>query len=155
MNLKEKLKEITEQFITNQAHFLVDVVIGGNAGLAKITIILDGDEGISIDDCAIISRKVGNLIEEQSLLDSAYILEVSSPGLDQPLALKRQYKKNIGRRLEITLKEDKIFKGKLEEVDDNRIVLNSEVKKGKKLSFELVEIPFNDIKKTNILVSFN
>ena len=69
--------------------------------------------GITIDDCANLNRELSKELDEITLsLQDSYLLEVSTPGLDQPLKLKRQYKKNIGRRLKVKL-ADKAVEGKL------------------------------------------
>ena len=68
------------------------VIAGANAA-GKILILVDGDEGITIDRCAEISRRTGATLEEQETMSDAYVLEVSSPGLEHPLKLMRQYKK--------------------------------------------------------------
>ncbi|WMJ72561.1 ribosome maturation factor RimP [Cytophagaceae bacterium ABcell3] len=155
MELKEQITEITNKYITDPSFFLVDVIISGNSGMTKIKVILDGDKGVSIDDCASISRKVASEIEENKLIENAHVLEVTSPGLDQPITMLRQYKKNIGRKVEVTVQENKVFKGELKEVYDDKIIINAESGKGKKTTYALTELPMKDIIKTNILVSFS
>ncbi|UII21919.1 ribosome maturation factor RimP [Fulvivirga ligni] len=82
-----------------------------------------------------------------------YRLEVSSPGVDHPLNSLRQYKNNIGRSVKITL-QDKDVVGVLKAADEEKILLDEEVKKGKKKEYKEVEIPFGDIKKTIVQISF-
>ena len=87
------------------------------------------------------------------LFEDSYLLEVSTPGLDQPLKLKRQYFKNIGRKLRVVLSQ-KIFEGKLIEVTDEKISIDQEVGSGKQKEFKTIELPFSEIEKTFVLVSF-
>jgi ribosome maturation factor RimP len=162
MDLKAKIEELTGQYLENPALFLVEVIIGGNTNMRKITVILDGDPAVSIEECASVSRRLGNILEEGNIIDSAYILEVGSPGLDQPLKLKRQYDKNVGRKLSVMLTDNSIRTGKLEQVKPASIVIQAEEKEmksngkpGKKIITMPVEIPFSDIKKSNVVVSFN
>ncbi|MFL5731432.1 MAG: ribosome maturation factor RimP [Cytophagaceae bacterium] len=162
MDLKAKIEELTGQFLNNPALFLVEVLIGGNSGMRKITVVLDGEPSISIEECAAVSRKLGHELEESNIIDSPYLLEVGSPGLDQPLKLKRQYQKNVGRKLSVQLADDSIKTGKLEEVTPDFIRIQAESKEvksngkpGKKIVTVPVEIPFSDIKKSNVVVSFN
>jgi ribosome maturation factor RimP len=162
MDLKAKIEELTGQYLENPALFLVEVIIGGNASMRKITVILDGDPAVTIEECASISRRLGNILEEGNIIDSAYLLEVGSPGLDQPLKLKRQYDKNVGRKLSVMLTDNSIKTGKLEQVKPESIVIQAEGKEmksngkpGKKIVTMPVEIPFSDIKKSNVVVSFN
>src|SRR5436190_13576294 len=99
MDLKGKIEELVLSNLENKDLFIVDTLLSGSAGMRKITVLLDGNNGVTIEDCARLSRKLGVIIEETELIDSAYLLEVSSPGVEQPLTLKRQYVKNVGRRL--------------------------------------------------------
>ncbi len=88
-------------------------------------------------------------------MPDAYTIEVSSPGLDYPLSSKRQYLKNIGRDLKVTTSADKEVVGKLLEVDDAGIkMLVRKKEKGKKAPEEEVSIPFEEVKKSIVQVSF-
>ncbi|HEY8401678.1 MAG TPA: ribosome maturation factor RimP [Cytophagaceae bacterium] len=154
MDLKEQIAAIVESALESKEHFIVDIHISGSPVMRKVTVVLDGDSGISVEDCAKISRVLGNTIEERDLIPTAYLLEVTSPGLDEPLKLKRQYQKNVGRKLSITLKNESVMTGKLEEVREESILIQAEKKEKKKVIATPVEVPFNDIKKSNVLVSF-
>lgn len=155
---EKHITEIVESLLTDDAIFIVDVSISNSSGKMKIAVALDGDEGIGVDECGNISRELGNTIEEHEMIDTPYHLEVSSPGLDQPLKFTRQYVKNIGRDVRVLLQDTKEIKGTLEEVKDNGIVVREQVKgKNKKqtsYSKETTVISFNDINKTNILIQF-
>ena len=155
MDLKEKIKELTLASLSNPAHFLVDVVVSKHKPM-KFTVILDGDNGITIDDCATISRAVNESLE--SLVDDQYFLEVSTPGLDHPLKLKRQFEKNKGRRLKVHLKDKSIVLGALQQVEEEKIVIEAEgkdsSKPGKKIETKTMEIPFAEIEKAFVTVSF-
>ncbi len=156
MKIEEKILQIAEKNLSSEDLFIVDLVVTGNSGRQKISITLDGDKGVDIDTCAYLSRKVGNEIEETNLIEAAYVLEVSSPGVDQPLKLKRQYYRNIGRRVSVTLLDDSQINGLLKEVNEELIVLDAEKKdkSSKRNIMESQKIAFSDIKKTNVLVSF-
>ena len=160
MNLKDTLSDIlTREVIQDEDIFLVELIVA-DKGKLRVTVIMDGDKGISIDRCAVISRRLGAIIEERNLIEDAYQLEVSSPGLDHPLMLNRQYISNIGRKIKVELNDGTVKTGKLETVTDDKISIAIEPEKGKgrkkpqpeEQSVE--EIPFSDIKKTNVLVSF-
>ncbi|MEL7004957.1 MAG: ribosome maturation factor RimP [Bacteroidota bacterium] len=154
MELKERIEALVAEYISEDAHFLVDIVISSKKGPSKILILIDGDDGVNIDDCAALSRSVGYQLEEQELLDSKYTLEVSSPGVDYPLKSIRQYKKNVGREVKITLTSGEELIGVLKLIDTDLIVLDKKVKKGKKVTLEEVEIPLQNIKKTIVQISF-
>ncbi|HEX8548392.1 MAG TPA: ribosome maturation factor RimP [Cytophagaceae bacterium] len=158
MDIKEKVKEIVSNNLQSPEHFIVDVNVSGSTAVNKITVLLDGDNGISIDECARISRMLSKELEEMNFSEHPYLLEIGSPGVDKPLKLTRQYHKNIGRKLSVLLNDDNIVVGKLESVQEDRIVILEEKKekgKSKKIVVAPSEVLFSNIKKTNVLVSFN
>lgn len=153
MNIEKRVTELVEEKIADRPDlFLVEVQMHGNGILS---ILVDGDNGVAISDCADISRHVGFHLEEENVIEQAYRLEVSSPGLDTPLKSLRQYQKNISRSVNVKLRDGNKREGKLISADESGIRLEESVKeKGKKA--ELVEnsIPFSDIAETKVLVSF-
>ncbi|MBX9732857.1 MAG: ribosome maturation factor [Chitinophagaceae bacterium] len=121
----------------------------------NIKVFLDGDEGLPIAKCVQFNRKLYKLIEESGLYpDGDFSLEVSSPGVDEPLKLIRQYKKNIGRALHITFADDSVKEGVLEAVAEADIVLAHTTGKGKKAVTEQLVIPFNNIKSATVQIKF-
>ena len=151
MDLKEKIKELAEKSLVNPAHFLVEVVVSKHKPW-KFTVIVDGDQGIMIDDCAALSRALNESLEGE--ISDPYTLEVSTPGLDHPLKLKRQYKKNIGRGLKVVRKDKSIVNGALKQTEEEKIVLETEIGLGKKTEVKIIEIPFTEIEKAFVTVSF-
>ena len=152
--MRELIKQVAEDYLKDPSYFIVDVIVKGSGGRSKVLILLDGDEGVNIDDCADLSRAVGMHIETEELIEHAYILEVSSPGLDHPLMLNRQYKKNINRKLKLRLKDETEITGLLESVSEDEIGFKKEKKNKKKVTYQEVSIPFEAIEKANVLVSF-
>lgn len=149
--LKESVQKLIEEIIEGTELFLVDVK-SGIGKTTKITVLLDSDEGISIEQCAKVSRELSQKLEEMEVIDSPFTLEVSSPGLDEALKSKRQYNKNLNRQLSVTLIDGSQKKGKLIEVKDESIILGMPEKK--KQEELIIEIAFSEIKKSNIIVSF-
>ena len=145
---------MAEGFLTNNEHFIVDVIMSSENGPSRILVLLDGDNGVTIDDCVSLSRAIGHELEENELMESKYTLEVSSPGVDFPLSSERQYLKNIGRSVKIYTNDGKDFIGILKEVSESVIKLDKEVKKGRKITFEPTELPLGEVKKTIVQVSF-
>ena len=135
--------------------FIVGINVSESAVKQKVTIIADGDNGISIDQCASISRRLGRRIEEAYGEEISYTLEVTSPGADQPLIYPRQYKRHVGRKLKVTLQDGIEKTGELTEVTPEGIAILEEKKeKGKKATFTPVQITYSEIAKANILISF-
>src|SRR6202012_3796184 len=114
MNIEKRVKELVEEKIADKPNlFLVDVKMHSNG---KLMILVDGDQGIGIDDCVAISRHVGFHLEEENVIDTAYNLEVSSPGIDLPLTSPRQYLKNVGRDLAIKMRDGSKREGRLSSI---------------------------------------
>ncbi|MFM7856325.1 MAG: ribosome maturation factor RimP [Flammeovirgaceae bacterium] len=154
MDLNQKIRELAEAGLTNPAHFVVEVTISKYKP-QKITVFVDGDKGISIDDCANISRYLGDKLDEENVMPDTYTLEVSTPGIDHPLKLNRQYIANIGRGVKVQLKDKEIVKGKLVAASNTIISVETENKDSRKKELIRLDIPFTEIEKTIVTVSFN
>lgn len=119
----------------------------------NIKLFLDADSGLSVSKSAEVNRKLYKLIEAEGWFpEGDFSLEVSSPGVDEPLTGERQYKKNVGRTVLVTPVEGKDILGVLKEVKENEIVL--EVKVPKKKETVMVDIPLSDIKKIVVQIIF-
>jgi ribosome maturation factor RimP len=126
-----------------------------------LNLFLDSDTGVTLEECAEISRFLESFIEENQLLGEAYTIEVSSPGVSRPLALPRQYPKHIGREVSVeTIHSHVHIKGILEAVTEAGLTITYTEKvvvegtKKKKNVDIRKEIPFAEIKKTLVKVSF-
>lgn len=153
MELSDEIRKLAETHLKDESHFVVEVITNLRQQPKKLLVILDGDKGISIDDCAELSRELSSALDEGNLISDAFVLEVSTPGLDQPLKSKRQYVKNIGRKVKVKMKE-KTVEGKLAAVQESKIEVLQQSGSGKKKEEKMVEIPFEEIDKTFVLVSF-
>jgi ribosome maturation factor RimP len=153
MQIENRVRELVEQKISDRPElFLVEVKMLPNH---KLIVHVDGDDGINIQDCADISKHVGFHLEEENVVETAYNLEVSSPGVGEPLKLQRQYTKNIGRQVGIKLFGGGLKEGKLLSVSDSGIIIEESVKeKGKKSQLVETSIDFSDITETKVLISF-
>jgi ribosome maturation factor RimP len=149
--LTDKFQE--EEF---QDCFLLEVNVHPNN---KIDVFIDSDTGITFEKCQKISRYLESYLDAEGWVGEKYVLEVSSPGVSRPLTLLRQYHKNIGRRVEVSPHEGEPLEGKLVAVGDDHIVVEEKIriKEGKKKKTEIrqSEIPFAEIKKTIVKISFN
>ena len=155
-DLKHVILDLVQMHLPDQEYFIVEVKIDRVADKTKILILVDADQGMTIAACASLSRALSVELETNENLDEAYILEVSSPGLDYPLTEKRQYQKNSGRSLKVHLLSGEEVVGKLKEVEEQGIKLVvTKKEKGKKSVEEEQSISFNEIKKSIVQVSFN
>jgi ribosome maturation factor RimP len=159
MDVAGKIKELAESVLKEIAslqgedpgHFIVDVLYFERQRPSKVMVIVDGDNGVTIDVCASLSRKLSALLDEQNVPDNAYLLEVSTPGVDHPLRMKRQYFKNAGRQFKVHLKDKSIVQGKLETVSDEKLTISQVIDKKET---RLTEVLFDQIEKAFVLVSF-
>ena len=145
----EKIVSLTEPLLVGTDMFIVRIK---NKSTNNIKLFLDADGGLSIEKSAGINRKLYKLIEEEAIFpDGDFSLEVSSPGVDEPLANERQYKKNIGRNVLIVLSDGLEKEGKLKAVDEEKLTLEVKLKKKKETIIE--EVLLSDISKTIVQVS--
>jgi ribosome maturation factor RimP len=118
-------------------------------------IYLDADSGLGIEKCIKINRALYKIMEEMGMYpEGDFSLEVSSPGIDEPLKLVRQYKKNIGRVITCIKIDDSIVEGQLQAVDEETINIEVTEGKGKKLIVKNIIVAFTDIKQTTVQIKF-
>lgn len=171
-HVEPALKNLIEEL--NPDIFIVDISLV-KAKVTVLSILLDTDEGITIDECARISRALNHYLEEEDPFNFHFRLEVSSPGVGRPLKVRRQYHKNVGRKLKVTTLEGELLKGKLLATDDTGITLqpapkkrpkgrpdrkggNSKKNKAAARNAEespTVAIPFELIKEAKVEISFD
>lgn len=152
---KDNITKLLDGILPTNDVFIVGVNVSESAVKQKVTIVADGDNGISIDQCASISRRLARRIEESYGEEIPYTLEVTSPGADQPLVYPRQYKRHVGRKLKVTLQDGTEKAGELTEVTASGIIISEEKKeKGKKATITPVPVAFDEIAKSTIIISF-
>lgn len=133
-------------------YFLVEVLIRPTH---NVKVYVDGDQGISIDKCVYYNKALYKKLEESGLFpNDDFSLEVSSPGLDEPLKLLRQYRKNIGRQVEILLNDGFKIEGRLIEVSEDGVILEEIKGKNKKKEVINHAFLFDNIKMTKIQIVF-
>lgn len=153
MTDKEKITGLIREKL-EEGMFLVDVSVN-TANVIHVEV--DSFLGLTIDQCVAISRHIeGNLDRE----NEDFELQVSSPGADQPFKVKEQYLKNRGREVEVTLTAGSVLKGILTDSNDEGMILETtskvkeEGKNKKELVTERKAIPYSEIKKTRVIISF-
>ena len=150
MDFKTRVEELIQAFLEERKDiYLVDLKISsGN----DVVVILDGDESLSIQDCLDASRAIEFNLDREEV---DFSLQVMSAGLSEPLKLPRQYKKNVGRELEVTTEEGEVIKGELQQIV---LMLRYRrpklVGKGKEDVEEQREIPYQSIKRAMIVIKF-
>ena len=143
---------LTELLTAEPGDFLVSVKIKPTN---NIKIFIDSDEGMSIEKCVKYNRRLYVQIEEKAMFpDGNFSLEISSPGVDAPLKMHRQYVKNKGRYVLVTFNDDTEKEGKLIEVTETDIIIEQTTGKGKKAETHQHVIPFDKIKTTTVQIKF-
>ena len=152
MKLAEQLKVYIEEAIADSNLFIVEIK---GIAVKRAMVLLDGDEGIKIEDCARVSRHINQKMEEDGLEEALISLEVSSPGVDFPLKFERQYPQHVGRTLAIKLLDGKELEGKLISIDAAVIAVEEKIKeKGKKVSLNNISLALSEIAEAKIKVTF-
>ena len=158
--LKKNIEELITPKLDEMNLFLVDVVIGANF---KIQVFADGIPSITIKQCTELSRFVESYLDEEASVPEKYTLEVSSPGMTNPLRVNQQYKKRIGSTLKITLNNGDQVAMILKEVDNDTLFglrtkieekkTKKPIKKINEEDLESISIDLSDIKQA--LLHFN
>jgi len=121
----------------------------------NVKVYIDGDQGVSVDKLVSYNRKLYRQLEEEGVFPNGdFSLELSSPGLDEPIKLYRQYLKNVGRPVEVVRIDGTKVEGVLQAVSESQVELIETKGKGKKMEQHTHLIPFADIKTTKIQIKF-
>ena len=152
--LRERVENLLKEAIEeNNSLFLIEFNVDNSN---HIKVVIDGDEGVSVNDCIAVSRKIEHNLDRE---EEDFSLEVLSAGVSEPLRLPRQYRKNIGRTLAVITPEDK-FEGKLVNVEDNKIHLQWQARepkpvgKGKVTVNKEAVLPIEEIKEAKVIITF-
>ena len=143
----EYIKEVIEKDIERLGCKVWGLELFGRHSNQTLRIYIDNKEGISVEDCELVSKHVSKVLDTENNFSENYLLEVSSPGLDRKFFYKEQYKEFLKENLKVTFFDDlnkKTIKGQLEEVDEISIKLE--------IKDEIQEIPFSSIIKANLLI---
>jgi len=151
---RNKVKDLLEAALLERTDlFLLEMTISEDN---RIKIVIDGDNGVNVDDCMFVSRAIEHNLDREEV---DFALEVASAGATAPMVNKRQYKKNIGRFLEVKTVSDKM-EGVLKGVSDEGISLEWKVRepkpigKGKVTVKKEATVAFNDIVEAKVLIKF-
>ena len=150
---KEKIEQLVNEFHEGSDRFLVQVKVSKDN---IINVIIDGDQGVTIENCIDVSRFLEKNLDRDV---EDYELKVLSSGLDYPFSMLRQYKKHIGQEVSVTLQNDKKHIGVLMEAEESHIMLQEQIEKKNKKKItlipgEAIRIPMEEIKQTKAVIKF-
>lgn len=153
--LREKVENLLQEaFEENKSLFLIELNID-NAN--HISVVIDGDDGVSVNDCIAVSRKIEHNLDRD---EEDFSLDVASAGVSQPLKMPRQYRKNIGRKLAVTTVEGEKIEGDLVEMEGDKITLQwkarepKPVGKGKVTVTKEAVLSLEEIKEAKVIITF-
>lgn len=154
MELKENVEKLLQEaFEENNSLFLIDLIVTPDN---QIRVVIDGDKGVSVEDCLNVSRKVEHNLDRE---EEDFSLEVTSAGVSEPLQIPRQYKKNIGRKLQVKTENEK-FEGNLIEATEDNIKLQwkarepKPVGKGKVTVEKEAVLEYSAIVEAKVMITF-
>jgi len=153
--MREKVAQLLKSALDeNKSLFLIDLNISEDN---QIRVILDGDSGVTVEDCIAVSRQIEHNLDRE---EYDFSLEVMSAGISEPLTMPRQYKKNIGRTLKIRTKNDEKIEGELTTANEESCTLTwtarepKPVGKGKITVQKEATLPYKDIMEAKVMITF-
>ena len=141
-DVDDQIWALTQEVVSDLGYELVDIELTGNRSRQVIRVYIEKPEGILLADCVAVSRKLGERLDEEDVIENSYRLEISSPGIERPLRKIQDYERYVGHQVRIRLKGrlkgKRKIAGKLDEVEDNIVRIISQ--HGEKVSFSLADI---------------
>lgn len=147
---EQKAEAMAEPIVTGHGFELVDVEYVKEAGTWYLRLYIDKEGGVTIDDCETVSREFSDKLDEEDFIQDAYIMEVSSPGLGRPLKKEKDYKRSLGKEIEIRIyrpiDKQKEFFGILTAYDEKQVTItleNQETRVFQKAEIALIRLAFD------------
>ena len=148
MGKKEEISAAITPALSDLGFYLEDITITSAGRRSMITVIVDGDNHLSLEQVTVATKAIGEIVENiQSLGESAFTLEVTSPGLDRPLTKPRHWRKNIDRLVKIVLIDGKEIKGRVKDVSEISTTVDDQVVKFSEIKRATLEIEFKQVGK--------
>ena len=150
---QKQVIELLDGEFARAGYEIEDVVIDAAARPPRITVVADGDEGLDLDSIAELSRSASELLDRVDNTAAAYVLEVTSPGVDRPLTTEKHFRRARGRKVELTLADGSAVTGRVGETDGGAVRLV--VREGRHADFSVRELPLESITKAIVQVEFS
>ena len=148
MGKKEEISAVITPALKSLGFYLEDITITSAGKRSMLTVIVDADAHLSLDQVTVATKAIGELVEGiQSLGDTPFTLEVTSPGIDRPLTKPRHWRKNIDRLIKVILLDGKEVKGRIKDASelsatvDQQVILFTDIKRA------ILEIEFKQVGK--------
>lgn len=152
MALKDQIAELITPALHQAGYFLEDINLVTPGNHRILTVIVDGESALNLDQVTAASKMVSELLDEAPFMgETPFTLEVTSPGIDRPLTLPRHFAKNISRLLKVTKNDGEVITGRIASNTDSEVTLEVSAKKETK---EVV-VPYAEIKRAVVEIEFN
>jgi len=152
MSLSDKITELVQPAVEQAGFFLEDVHVVSPGKHRIITCIVDGQTPLNLDQVTSVSRDISELLDGADFMDdTAFTLEVTSPGVDRPLTLPRHWQKNLNRLVKVVKVDGSVVNGRITTIEDANVVLIEDIK-GKTKEHAL---SLNDVKRATVEIEFN
>jgi ribosome maturation factor RimP len=149
--IRDRVFSLIEPVLEDIGFELVEVEYLSMQGRWILRLYIDKEGGVTIDDCADVSRDLGDIIDVKEIIDHEYVLEVSSPGLNRPLRKEKDFINVIGSNVKLKMAQDlngrKNFTGKLKDYNNRTVFLETDG--------NIIELPFDDVEKSNLIYDFD
>ena len=152
MSLSEKITELVQPTVESAGFFLEDVHVLSPGNHRIITCIVDGQTPLNLDQVTSVSRNISELLDTADFMgETAFTLEVTSPGVDRPLTLPRHWQKNVKRLVKVVNLDGSVVSGRISAVEESHVVLIEDIK-GKSKEHT---VAFADVKRATVEIEFN
>ncbi len=148
MGKKEEISAAITPALSDLGFYLEDITITSAGRRSMLTVIVDGDTHLSLDQVTVATKAISEIVENiQSLGQAPFTLEVTSPGLDRPLTKPRHWRKNIDRLVKIVLSDGKEIKGRVKDATEISATVDEQVVKFSDIKRATLEIEFKQVGK--------
>ena len=151
MSLQDSLVELLRPAVENAGFFLEQVLVSNPGNHRIVTCIVDGPKPLNLDEVTVVSRLISELLDESTVIDDAFTLEVTSPGVDRPLTERRHWEKNVTRIISMVMNDGTALTGRLTELRAGDATFVENIKGRMKTHI----IVLADIKRANVEVEFS
>ncbi len=152
MALKDQISELITPALAQAGYFLEDVNLVTPGQHRIVTVIVDGESALNLDQVTVATKLISSLLDEATFMgETPFTLEVTSPGIDRPLTLARHYAKNVDRLLKVVKTDGDVVTGRISSSNESEVVLTVAEKKESKE----VLIKYSDIKRATVEIEFN
>ena len=151
MSLTQSLTELLRPAVENAGFFLEEVLLTSPGNHRILTCVVDGSKPLNLDEVTDVSRLISELLDETTLIDGAFTLEVTSPGVDRPLSERRHWEKNLTRIIAMVMSDESFLTARLTELRESDATFIENIKGRMKTHIVLLA----DIKRAQVQVEFS